>query len=437
MKIFHSLRTRGVKGSIQDYIRRFLAGEEVSDGEERYYSTGDMDSDTAMKYTALFACVRVLSETFAGCPIMLYRRNKDGTRSAVNDLSLFDVLHNKPNDEMSPFNFKEMCMMNLCTGGNMYINKIFNRQGDIIGLYPYRWEYVRMDRAPDTKQLQYHIRDGTAAPETTKTRAEIFHVPGMSFDGVSGLSPIQYAAGAICLGMAYESFSNGFYRNGVQATGAFSTPGTLGDEAYKRLKKDLQKNYSGLKNTGKPLLLEGGLTFLPFTINPADAQLIENKTFQIEDVARIYRVPMHMIGDLSRSTNNNIEQQSLEFVIYTMLPYFVRFEENCNMQLLMDQERKAGYYFEFKVDSLLRGDIQSRYTAYGLARQWGYLSVNDIRRLENMDPVPGGDIYLQPLNMIDASVADEYFMKQPALKTTQPSKDQLISEVVAILKERK
>jgi HK97 family phage portal protein len=404
LKLIKSIRTRGVKGSIQDYIRRFLAGDDVSDQEEQYYSTGNMDTQTAMKYTAVFACIRVLSETFASCPVMLYRKNKDGTRESANDLPIYSVLHDKPNDEMAPFNFKETMMMNANSGGNMYAERLFNKFGDVVGLYPYRWEMVRMDR-DENKQLIYRVRDGTG--EVTKTRKEIFHVPGMSFDGVCGLSPIQYAAGAIGLGMAYEMFSNGFYRNGTQASGAFSSPTELSDTAYDRLKKDITEKYTGLRNSGRPILLEGGLTFVPFTINPADAQLIENKKFQIEDIARIYRVPLHLIQNLDKATNNNIEHQSLEFIMYTMLPWFKRFEENSNMQLLSDKERLAGYYVECKIDSLLRGDAASRATAYAQGRQWGYLSANDIRRLENMSPIPNGDIYLQPVNMVSAGTSTD------------------------------
>lgn len=414
---------RGVKGTIQDYIRRFIAGEDVSPEEERYYSTGNMDSQTAMKYTAVFSCIRVLSETFAVCPIMLYRKNQDGTRSIATDLPVYSVLHDKPNEEMAPFNFKEMCMMNVNSGGNIYAEKLFNKYGDLVGLYPYRWEMVRMDRRTMDKRLIYYVRDGNH--EIEKTRDQIFHIPGLSFDGVCGVSPIQYAAGAIALGMAYESFSNGFYRRGVQATGAFTTPTVLNDTAYERLKKDLEKNYAGLRNTGRPLLLEGGLTFLPFTINPADAQLIENKKFQIEDIARIYRVPLHLIQNLDKATNNNIEHQSLEFIMYTMLPWFKRWEENINMQLLSDKERQAGYYVECKIDSLLRGDVASRAQAYAQGRQWGYLSANDIRKLENMPPIANGDVYLQPVNMVEAGSS-----------AGQSQYQQLVDDIYKMITER-
>jgi len=362
---------------------------------------GPVTAATAMKYTAVFACVRVLAETFASPPAMLYRKRDDGSREARNDLAIYDILHNRPNEEMSPFNFKEACMSALNLGGNSVSEKMVNRRGELVGLYPYQWQQVKIERDKDTKKLVYKISDGITVQKEL-SRQEAFHVPGLSFDGIVGLSPIEYAASAIRLGRSYEEFGVNLYKNGANPSGAFSVPGILKQEPYERLKKEIKENWTGMKNAGIPLLLEGGTNFEQFTIKPADAQLIENKKFQIEDIARIYRVPLHLIQNLDRATNNNIEHQSLEFIMYTMLPWFKRWEENINMQLLTPAERRAGYYIEFKLDGLLRGDAKSRADAYAVGRQWGWLSVNDIRKLENMNPIPNGDIYLQPLNMGEA-----------------------------------
>ena len=384
-----------------DYIRSFLRGDDhplINDGE--YINT-----HTAMKYSALFACVRVLSETLASMPIMLYRKKPGGDREQRNDLAAYDLLHNKPNDEMSPFSFKEASMVALNTGGNAVSERLVNAYGDTVGLYPYPWDMVRIERDKETGRLIYKIRDG--AREKTLQRSQVFHIPGLSFDGVVGISPIEYAASAIRLGLSYEQFGNSFFKNGANASGAFTHPNALTDIAYERLKADLAKNYTGLKNTGKPMILEEGMKFEPFTIKPVDAELLGNKKFQTEDVARIYRVPLHLIQNLDKATFSNIEQQSLEFVMYTMLPWFKRWEEGANMQLLAKQERQAGYYLEFKIDALLRGDTAARATAYAVGRQWGWLSVNDIRRLENMNSIPNGDIYLEPLNMGEAGKSND------------------------------
>lgn len=384
-----------------DFIRSFLRGDEVPVINGQVPVT----TSSAMKYSALFACVRVLSETVAGMPAMLYRKSENGDRKQVNDLAVYDILHNSPNDEMSPFSLKESCMISLNTGGNAVCERLVNAYGNLVGLYPYPWSMVSIDRDKDTKKLVYKIRDGNK--ERPLTRQQVLHVPGMSFDGVIGLSPIEYAASAIRLGLNYQSYGNKLYENGVNPSGAFTHPGAMSEPAFQRLKEELTKNYVGMANLGKPLILEEGMTFTQFTIKPADAQMIENKKFQTEDIARIYRVPLHLIQNLDRATNNNIEHQSLEFVMYTMLPWFKRWEEAINAQLLTRQERQAGYYVEFKVDALLRGDAASRATAYATGRQWGWLSVNDIRRLENMNPIPNGDIYLEPLNMGEAGQAKD------------------------------
>lgn len=384
------------KNNMEEYIQRFMTGEDLDDS-----TMGDsIDSITAMKYSAVFACNKVLSETFACMPAVLYRKNTNGEREIADDLVIYDILHNKPNDEMSPFNFKEACMTSINLGGNSVSERLVNSKGQLVGLYPYQYSGVEIKRDPDTKLLIYGVKEG--ASQKTLKRNEVFHVPNMSLDGIIGLSPITYAASAIRLGLSYEQFGVNFYKNGANPSGSFESPDSLSEESFLRLKKELKHNYTGLKRTGTPMLLEGGLKFNPHTINPVDAQLLESKSFQAEDICRIYRVPQHLIQLLGHSTNNNIEQQSLEFVMYTMLPIFKRWEENINMQLLTDQERRSGYYVEFNMAALLRGDAVSRATAYATGRQWGWLSVNDIRKLENMPSIPNGDIYLSPLNMGEA-----------------------------------
>ena len=373
-----------------------MSGADLDDS-----SSGDsIDPTTAMKYSAVFACNKVLAETFACMPAALYRKDLKGEREAANDLAIYDILHNKPNEEMSPFNFKEACMTSLNLGGNAVCERLINKKKELVGLYPYQHSLVEIKRDLETKKLIYVVGSGTA--QKTLQRTEVFHVPNLSLDGIIGLSPITYASSAIRLGISYEQFGVNFYKNGANPSGSFESPDALSEESFLRLKKELKQNYSGLGKTGTPMLLEGGLKFNPHTINPVDAQLLESKSFQAEDICRIYRVPQHLIQLLGHSTNNNIEQQSLEFVMYTMLPIFKRWEENINMQLLTDKERQAGYYVEFNMAALLRGDAVSRATAYATGRQWGWLSVNDIRKLENMPSITNGDIYMHPLNMGEA-----------------------------------
>lgn len=302
-----------------------------------------------MKYSAVFACWRVLAETAASVPILLYRKQADGERESRNDLGIYDVLHNRPNEEMSPFNFKEQIMMSLNASGNSVSEKLVDRHGSLVGLYPYRSNIVTIDRHPDTKRLIYQIGSSPRNIAKTLTRDTALHIPGMSLDGVIGVSPLTYSSSAIQLGQSYEQFGVNLYRNGAFPSGAFTFEGELSDTAFERFKKEAKANYQGMKNTGMPMILEAGGKFQPFIITPMDAQLIENKKFQLQDIARIYRVPLHMIQHLDNATFSNIEHQSLEFVMYTMLPWFKRIEENMNMQLLTPAERRAGFYVEFKV----------------------------------------------------------------------------------------
>lgn len=392
MNILQRAAMRIVKNMFDEEKRAFFAGDPLP---------GDISvtTETALKYSAVFACVRVLSETFASAPFMLYRKNGD-EREPVTDHPLYDILHNRPNEEMAPFAFKESSMMSICLGGNAVAEKLRGSKGNLVGIYPYPHSMVVIERDPQTRRLAYRIRDGDR--ERALTRDQVLHIPGVSLDGVVGLSPISYAAAAIRLGLTYEEFGNRLFKNSAMPSGAFRKQGVLREEAYTRLKEQLAEKYAGLRNAGTPMLLEDDLDYKQFSINPVDAQLLESKYFQIEDICRIYRVPQHLVNKLDRSTNNNIEHQSLEFVMYTMLPYYKRVEECINAQLLSAEDRGKGIYGEFKIDGLLRGDNAARAALYANGRQWGWLSANDIRRLENMPPIEGGDRYLEPTNMTEA-----------------------------------
>jgi len=413
-------------GSLEEYTRAFFSGEALP-------PDGPVDAETALKYSVVFACNRVLSETYASVPKILYKKQgKD--RIPVTELEtkettpqvmmLYDIMHTTPNEEMSAFNFKEAQMSALNLGGNSVSEKLVNKRGEFIGLYPYSYDRVKIDRDRETQKLKYII-DGN---KKILDRSQVLHIPGPSLDGAIGMSPISYAASAIRLGLQYEKFGVKFYENAANPGGAIEVQSELTPDAAARLKKDLKENHQGLNNTGAPLLLEGGAKWQQITINPVDAQLIENKYFQIEDICRIYRVPQHLVNKLDRSTNNNIEHQSLEFVMYTMLPWFKRHEECDNSQLIPRELRLQGYFFESKMDGLLRGDSAARAALYANGRQWGWLSANDIRKLENLPSLgPDGDIYLSPANMIkagtdaqnavNAKVLDEIYALMEGRKT--------------------
>jgi len=401
---------------------KVLATGDVSSYREQFLSGADMqsvtvDAETAMKYSVVNACIRVRAETFASVPVMLYKKTKDG-REPANDIPIYDILHSRPNSEMAPFNFKETMMTNFDISGNAICERQYNKSGELIGLYPYPHDTIKIERDKATRLLIYVI--GNGADKRVLQRGEVLHIPNMSFNGVVGMSPIAYAAASIRLGMSYEDYGVNFYKNAAMPSGVFEAPNALSDISFKHLKEGVKENYTGMRNAGIPMILEEGLKWQQVTVNPIDAQLLESKLFQIEDICRIYRVPQHMVNKLDRSTFSNIEEMSLEFVMYTMLPVFKRYEDNINMQLLTAEERKAGYYVEAKIDGLLRGSQTARAAAYASGRQWGYLSANDILRLENRPTIgEAGDIYLTPSNMIDSTKTNDSAGAQNSAKLLQ------------------
>jgi HK97 family phage portal protein len=376
-----------------DFIASYIKGDDLPQ------NSTVLTEDVAMKYSAVFACFRVLAETFASVPIFEYKKIDDSDREKTNDTGLFDILHNVPNDEMSAYNLKESTIYQLCAGGNAVLKRLKNGADGIAGLYPIEWQRVQIKRDKETKKLKYIIDN---KEDESLTRADVLHIPGPSLDGVIGMSILEYATAAIRLGTTYEKFGQKYFENGAFPSGIFKHPKWLKEEAYERLKKDIREKYQSMATKGEPILAEDGLEFTPFELKMVDAQLIECKKLQIEDICRFCRVPLHLVQSLDHATNNNIEHQSLEFVMYTMLPHFKRAEECINAQLLSRKQREDGYYFEFNINALLRGDSKSMAEAFAAGRQWGWLSVNDIRRLLNMNSIPNGDIYLQPMNMYEA-----------------------------------
>jgi len=421
MNVFKRVATALNSTAWDQMIRDWQAGKE-SDGSEGIPVT----QDTAMKYSAVFGCCRVLAETFCSVVVKEYKRtDRSGDRQRTYDTSAYDILHNVPNDEMNPFSFSELGMYQLNLGGNFMSRKIRNNAGGIHSLIPLNHECVEIKRNENTKRVEYVFKPNNEKEETY-TRDQVFHVPGPSLNGITGMNPISYARAAIKLGKTYEMFLQQYYENGALPSGMFEHPGTLKDIAYDRLKADLEKGYKSFLNKGKPLVLEDGLKYSPFSLDLLDAQLLESKKFQIEDICRIYRVPLHMVQNLDKATNNNIEHQSLEFAMYTMLPWFKRWESCVNAQLLSKAERQAGYYLEYDMASLLRGDSKSMAEAFARGRQWGWLSVNDIRRLLNMNSIPNGDIYLQPVNMVEAGASG-----------LAPVDQKLVDEIRALIETRK
>lgn len=359
---------------------------------------------SAMQMTAVYSCVRVLSEAVAGLPLHLHRYTDGGSKEKAVDHPLYFVLHDEPNPEMTSFVFRETLMTHLLLWGNAYAQIIRNGKGEVAALYPLMPNRMTVDR-DDKGQLYYEYQTSADEARTTKggtvrlKQSDVLHVPGLGFDGLVGYSPIAMAKNAIGLAIAAEEYGSKFYANGAAPSGVLEHPGVLKDPA--KLRDSWTQTFGGSSNSNKVAVLEEGVKYTPISIAPNEAQFLETRKFQINEIARIFRVPPHMVGDLEKSSFSNIEQQSLEFVKYTLEPWLVRWEQSMERVLISPNE-KSRYFIKFNVDGLLRGDYQSRMEGYATARQNGWMSANDIRELENLDRIPaedGGDLYLINGNM--------------------------------------
>ena len=359
---------------------------------------------SAMQMTAVYACVRILSEAIAGLPLHLYRHNSEGGKEKAVDHPLYRLLHDEPNPEMSSFVFRETLMTHLLLWGNAYSQIIRNGKGEIVALYPLMPNKMSVNRDSNGRLYYEYTRSTEEAPTMKGSTvrlspADILHIPGLGFDGLVGYSPIAMAKNAIGLAIATEEYGSKFFANGAQPSGVLEHPGTLKDPS--RVRDSWQSTFGGSGNANKVAVLEEGMKYTPISISPEQAQFLETRKFQINEIARIFRVPPHMVGDLEKSSFSNIEQQSLEFVKYTLDPWVVRWEQSIQRTLLRPEE-KRDYFVKFNVEGLLRGDYQSRMNGYATARQNGWMSANDIRELENLDRIPaedGGDLYLINGNM--------------------------------------
>lgn len=358
---------------------------------------------TAMQMTAVYSCVRILSETLASLPLHIYESSETNSRKATKH-PLYKLLHDEPNPEMTSFIFRETLMTHLLLWGNAYAQIIRNGKGEVLALYPLMPDRMRVDR-DEYGQLyyEYMLSDSDAnAKESGAVRLstqDILHIPGLGFDGLVGYSPIAMAKNAIGMAIATEEYGAAFFANGATPSGILTHPGVIKNP--EAMRESWSKGFGG-RNSHKVAILEEGMNYTPISIAPNEAQFLETRKFQLNEIARIFRVPPHMVGDLEKSSFSNIEQQSLEFVKYTLDPWVSRFEQAMTRRLLTDDEKKK-YYIKFNVDGLMRGDYQSRMNGYATARQNGWMSANDIRALENLDLISdeeGGNLYLINGNML-------------------------------------
>ena len=388
----------GVRGA-RDKPTNNYAGSALSFLFGRSTSGKPVNERTAMQTTAVYACVRILSEAVASLPLNLYRYTDNG-KERVYDHPLYHVLHDEPNEEMTSFVFRETLMSHLLIWGNAYAQIIRDGRGQVLALYPLLPDKMQVDRAENGELYYIYSRNSEENPNFKDTgdiilrKEEVLHIPGLGFDGLIGYSPIAMAKNAVGMTIACEEYGASFFANGATPGGVLEHPGVLKDPA--KVRDSWHSVYGGSKNAGKVAVLEEGMKYQQIGIPPEEAQFLETRKFQINEIARMYRIPPHMVGDLEKSSFSNIEQQSLEFVKYTLDPWVCRWEQAMMKDLLLPQEKKD-YFIKLNVDGLLRGDYQSRMNGYSVARQNGWMSANDIRELEDMNPIPaedGGDLYL-------------------------------------------
>lgn len=373
----------------------------------------NVNERSAMQMTAVYSCVRILAEAVAGLPLHLYRYKEDGGKERAIDNNLYHLLHDEPNKEMSSFIFRETLMTHLLLWGNAYAQIIRNGKGEVIALYPLMPNKMQVDRDENGELYYIYTRSSEEAKNMEGatvylTPRDVLHIPGLGFDGLVGYSPIAMAKNAIGLAIATEEYGAKFFANGAAPSGVLEHPGTIKDPS--RLRENWNSTFGGSANSGKVAVLEEGMKYTPISISPEQAQFLETRKFQIDEIARIFRVPPHMVGDLEKSSFSNIEQQSLEFVKYTLDPWVIRWEQSLSRSLLNEDEKRR-YFFKFNLEGLLRGDYESRMSGYATARQNGWMSANDIRELENLDKIPaedGGDLYLINGNMLPLNKAGAY-----------------------------
>ena len=355
---------------------------------------------TAMQTTAVYACVRILAEAVASLPLHVYEYQDDGGKKLVHDHPLYYLLHDEPNPEMTSFVFRETLMSHLLIWGNAYAQIIRDGTGRVLGLYPLLPD--KMDVQRDDRGNIYYVysRNSDENPmfkeygDIRLKAEEVLHIPGLGFDGLIGYSPIAMAKNAVGMTLACEEYGASFFANGANPGGVLEHPGVLKDPS--KVRESWNSVYRGVNNAHKIAVLEEGMKYQQIGIPPEEAQFLETRKFQINEIARLYRIPPHMVGDLDKSSFSNIEQQSLEFVKYTLDPWVIRWEQSLQRSLLLPGE-KGKYFIKLNVDGLLRGDYQSRMNGYAVGRQNGWFSANDIREMENMNPIPdeeGGNLYL-------------------------------------------
>jgi len=403
MRIFGFNIKRGEKRAVNQSLESYALFGNYNNSASGIQVT----PQSAMTSSAVYACVRVLAETIASLPLFLYKRLPEGGKEKDPSHSLFYILHDQPNEYQTSFEFREMLMGHLALRGNAYAQIMFKGDGKIEALTPLHPDYIKMIRLPDGRFF-YQYRVPNVNKQINLRYDEVLHLKGLSSDGWEGISPIDTLRNAVGLTLAADEHGARFFSNNAQPGGILKYPHKLQHKELDNLRASWEKVHAGPKNASKIAILENGMEWISIGMNNEQAQFLETRQFQVTEIARIFRVPPHMIADLSKSSFSNIEQQSIDFVTNTVTPWVVRWEQAIKKTLLTDKEKPV-YLAEFLIQGLLRGDSKARAEYFQLARTNGWLNVDEIREIENMNPLPDGKgkIYIQPMNMQEVGAEPE------------------------------
>ncbi|HPZ76957.1 MAG TPA: phage portal protein [Thermosynergistes sp.] len=393
IKRFFNKRASPLAGGPQWFNSWIAGGGETASGI--YLNEEDL-----LRVSAVYACINLISNTIASLPVPTYERVDPRGRRRAREHWLYDIIQYQPNEEMTSFDFRKMMQAQLELFGNCYAYIVRNGRMEVVAMWPIPAPFVRPFRN-DSQDLFYEVSLPDKALTVIPAR-EMFHIRGLSNDAINGYRPLKFAREIAGLALAAEQYGASFFANGAVASGIVEIPGRLSEQAMKNFKESFRDKYEGLGKAHRVLFLEEGLKWHQITIQNDNAQFIETRKYQTEEVARFFGVPLHKISSLEKPSYASIEHMSIEFVQDCLRPRLVNWEQQIRRQLLRESDKKK-YYVEFVIDGLLRGDVASRSQYYSKGRNDGWLSANDIRELENMNPIPaeeGGDAYLVNGNMV-------------------------------------
>ncbi len=387
----------------------------------------DINDTSAMGVMAVYAAVRLLSETIGSLPGHVMRETDKGKEKARSH-PLYRIIHEQANPEQTAMEWRETAMAHLLLRGNHVSEKQLDGGGRVVALWPIHPDRVRVERDGTNGPLVYLVKVPPTNVEVRLAANRVLHLRGLGSNGITGYSPLAIGRNAIALALAAQEYGARLFKNDTKPGGVLEHPGKLSTPAYDRIKASIEQEHQGLTNAHRMMILEEGMTWNQVGINPDDAQFLESRKFSVTEIARLFNVPPHLLRDLERATFSNIEHQGIDFVVNSLRPWLVRFEQRMKIDLLSESDRVA-HFIKFNVDALLRGDIKTRYEAYQMGKQNGWINADEIRELEDMNPLPDGlgEDYWQPMNLgVVGEIADPPPTdRKPALNEPAPIEEAL------------